>query len=229
MKLLKIVCVAVLAVAAMPAQAKIVRIDLVGSIYYISGAMGAAFSYGELVTASLKYDTNSPGQTFAPGGVLDPALRYYPSAPTTGVVRIGAYTVHLDTARIFVTNGERAGPSTIDRFIYEDNTPSAPPAAGLAIDNIFFNWQDNTATALSDLTLPDGPAKFARLGLPTMAIDWGNYLLASNRIAASFSSVTVSSAPEPATWIMMIGGFGLIGLKQRCGSRNRLGLATPKA
>ena len=215
MTLLKMAVAVALAAAAMPLQAKIVRIDLVGSIYYLSGAMGTVFVYGEPVTASLKYDTNSPGQSFSPGGVLDPTIRYYPNAPTSGVVQVGSYKVFLDAARIFVIDGQTAGAGKIDRFLYEDNTPSAAPAAGLSIDNIFFDWSDFTATALTDLTLPDRPAKFVRLGAPKMAIDWGNYLEASNRIAASFNSVTVSSVPEPATWTMMIGGFGFAGVALR--------------
>ena len=67
---LKMVVAVEMAVVALPLQAKIVRIDLVGSTYYLSGAMGTAFAYGEPVTASLKYDTNSPDQSFSPGGVL---------------------------------------------------------------------------------------------------------------------------------------------------------------
>ena len=42
---------------------------------------------------------------------------------------------------------------------------------------------------------------------------WGTFI----------SSVTVGSVPEPATWAMMIGGFGLVGAMQR---RRRTGYAT---
>ena len=215
MKLFRISLVAALAALATPLQARIVRIDLVGSVTYITGAMSTAFSYGQPVTASLRYDTLSSGQTFSPGGVLDPALRYYPNAPTTSWVQVGAYKIVLDAARIFVTNGEHAGARTIDRFIYEDNTPSAASAADLPIDNLFFNWQDDRARALSNLNLPDSAATFARLGLPAMAIDWGNYLVASNRIEARFGSATVSTVPEPDTWLTMIFGFGMVVLLRR--------------
>lgn len=47
----------------------------------------------------------------------------------------------------------------------------------------------------------------------------------SGQNAFEFDSVKVNAVPEPATWAMMIGGFGLIGLAMRRRSRSRVSVA----
>ena len=48
---------------------------------------------------------------------------------------------------------------------------------------------------------------------------------AANQNAFEIDSMNVAAVPEPATWAMMIGGFGLIGLAMRRRSRSRVSVA----
>lgn len=50
----------------------------------------------------------------------------------------------------------------------------------------------------------------------------GLQFFSDNQNAFEIDSVKVAAVPEPATWAMMIGGFGLIGLSMRRRTRNRV-------
>jgi hypothetical protein len=200
--------------AATPVKAKVITIKLEGYLYQVSGAASGSFFLGQTVYAFLQYDAAVTGVIFYPN---NPTIRYYASPSASGLVKVGSYSARLSGARMFVTDNEI--PFNIDRLTLEDLDPEANTIGGREINNLFFNWQDNSATALSSLDLPDDAATFALLGNPRMAIDWGSPLDGSNRVTAIFTEMSIATVPEPGTWSMLIAGFGLMGIGQRAKRR----------
>jgi hypothetical protein len=196
--------------AATPVKAKMITIKLEGYLYQVSGAASEHFFLEQTVYAFLQYDSAVIGVIFYPD---NPTIRYYASPSASGLVKVGSYSAKLSGARMFVTDNEI--PFNIDRLMFEDLAPQANTIGGREINNLFFNWQDNSATALSSLDLPDDAATFALLGTPRMAIDWGVPLDGSNRVTAAFTEMSIATVPEPGTWSMLITGFGLLGINRR--------------
>jgi hypothetical protein len=212
MKFVKKVVVAALLLGSSGGQAKIVTIKLTGTVQYLYGVAQPAFYIGQTAKALLRYESTSPGYNFYSGQ----AVEYYPNAPTVGTLSIGSYSVLLDSARMFVTDNEVGCCGLIDRLIYEDNSPQAAPVGGLAITNLFFNWQATGASG-GGVSLPNTTASVLRYGLPTAAIDYSNDPNdndASDRVQVRFTSIA-ASVPEPASWAMLVVGFSVVGAATR--------------
>jgi hypothetical protein len=196
----------VLGSTATPATARIVTIRMTGSVYYLTQSMASDFSLGQSATALLRYDTDSPALPWSSD------IAYYPNAPTGGFFRVGDYTVTFNSSlRMFVTNQEQSQSGPIDRVIFDNFYPQATPVAGRSVDVASINFQDWTATALNNLALPTSANDYLGFQSVTGSIDWTPYINADNRVSVMFDTISVSAAPEPATWALMIGGFGMVG------------------
>lgn len=103
-------------------------------------------------------------------------------------------------------------------------TPGNPASAVLSnLDFTAASLTDGTTT--KDFTIP-GAAADETISIPTMALAGGNYILsvsydvtkASAHNSATYDGglhLASAAVPEPASWAMFIGGFGLIGAGAR--------------
>lgn len=203
-----------------PAAATI-RVQLSGYVYYQTPDTVGSFSLGQKASAWFTFDENATGESFSPGGVLDPSIRFYRHAPTGGGMEIGDYKVAFsNAARMFVTNNERSSYGPIDRVLFDDFGVLGNAVAGRSLDVVSISFQDNTATVLDGLDLPKNPLIFAAFGGAKASLDWNPYLNAAHRISIDFNTVSVSVVPEPASWAMMMVGFAMIGGAARYGRRS---------
>lgn len=205
------------ALVGLPATAEaVVRVDLSGYIYFNTSDVASNFPIGTSVTAWFTYDPDVLGQPYPPGGVLDPNVTLYDNAPLTGGMRVGDYKVKFSNdARMWVTNNEISGSRTLDRILFDDHYPIGGDVGGRPIDAISIGWQDDTATALSDMLLPRSQAPFDRMPNAVGSIDWAPYIGAEHRVSFVFSSMSVAAVPEPETWGLLVIGFMAIGSAAR--------------
>ena len=182
-----------------------VTINFSGSLYQVSPSVSSLFKVGDAVTGSLSYNADVTGQSFYSYADI------FPDAVTGGSINVAGYVAPFNSGRLFVTDNEPYSTG-IDRFIFDTYNSSAPPVNGLAFNDLFINWQDNTGKASPGFNLPTTQEQLAAYGLPTGAIDWvaGD---GQNRVTFSLNSVTLinSAVPEPGTWATMILGFGIMG------------------
>lgn len=208
---------ALLLVLPISAQASVTQIDLTGNLYQVSNSLVPVFSVGDSVTARIFLDQNAVGSTFYSDTYV------FPNAIVGGFITVNGYTATLSgSARAFVSDNEFSG--AMDRFLIDDYAANAGDVNGMTFHDLFFNWQDNSATASQGFSLPRTQAEVSAYGLPKGGIDW----LTSdgqNRITFAASQITVSSVPEPSTWAMMVLGFGAIGFAIRRRQKAAVSLA----
>lgn len=204
---MKKLLLAIAAAAPVPAQAEVVRIDIVGALYQVSDSVASRFAIGDAVTARLVIDT------FAPVTPAGPGVYRFDGAVLAGTLTVDGYTAVLSqAASTFVTDDEFG---FLDRLIVQDTDAMAMPVNGLAFRDLFFNWQDNSGTATPGPFLPTTNAALAAYGLPTGAIDWLTDD-GQNRVTFAASSATlVFALPEPSTWATLIMGVGAVGAAVR--------------
>jgi hypothetical protein len=101
---------------------------------------------------------------------------------------------------LWVVNG---APGYADEFRWFVNDGSAPLGGSFIL-----RLYDPTATAFPNASLPSSltPGAFAVKD---------GYFGDQNLQVQSFSAAEASAVPEPANWVMMLGGFGFIGLALR--------------
>ena len=85
---------------------------------------------------------------------------------------------------------------------------------GTDVLNPASGYQGSGGTALVTLTFTDDDAT-----------NFTGLKFDANQNAFEIDSMNVTAVPEPATWAMMIGGFGLIGLSMRRRSRTRVAVS----
>lgn len=218
--------------AAIPATAATFLVELQGDVYYNNGDVADNFPVGTKASAWFKYNSESAGQSFSPGGVLDPSIYFYPDAVIEGGMNIGDYSITFsDAARMFVTNQERVSDGrVIDRILFDDFNPVGGAIDGREIDVVSISWQDDSANALSDLSLPTSGATFDRFPAALGSVDWTPYIGAEHRVSFRATQQRITeingAVPEPSTWLMMLIGFGLVGGAARASNRQRKVIAS---
>lgn len=131
-----------------------------------------------------------------------------------------------------------SGTSNLGNFSYVASHCIAAPPPGSYFDGLFeWTFADGTlsGTHFGTLALTDTPGEFSVLETLTFTGGTGRYLDASGSASLTgllrfgmFEGVPASSAegsftgrltapgiPEPATWAMLIAGFGIVGLAAR--------------
>ncbi|WP_254447585.1 PEPxxWA-CTERM sorting domain-containing protein [Sphingomonas sp. ID1715] len=202
---------AALLVAA-PAQSALVKLTYTGHVYHLTDTVSNRFALGDMVSGFVVYETE---------GVAQPNNTYFLSyygLVKSGELNVDGYKVTWGAGtRLTTSDGEPAyGTKLIDRFIV-DAFEGGDALNGLPFRDGFLNWQDNEGQSIrgGDLPITQAHIDSYRDGVRG-AIDWGLSNDAANRVTFELTRVTLSPAvPEPATWALMISGFGLLGATAR--------------
>lgn len=125
----------------------------------------------------------------------------------------------------FAVYNDASGPGdawSIRAYLSSTNT-----LFGKTIDVVNFNLSDPTGTAISSVALPGGgdySGLFSNNNADVYFTD-GTYARTSSSTRYFFQNAT-AGVPEPATWAMLMLGFGAIGAGLRRGVRVKAGVAT---
>ena len=134
------------------------------------------------------------GLSFFPSGTLIPGL-LDPSVPAITFAEGAVNTSSVFTTTVaFGTGGEVAGTTTGDVF-------------GFYGDSIYLASGYVSGTPLS------GTVTFANATFDSLGINPGYYILSGPSV--NTITITALEAPEPASWALMISGFGVVGSAMR--------------
>lgn len=195
--------------AATNAIANPITFSFSGFVYAVDTSISGAIPNGSKINGSYTFKSDAIGQSFAPGGILDPSITYYPNVLTAFHASIGSYSVDLGGEnRIFVINDSSSG---LDRYLVELLQPSGVDIGGLPIHDFFLSFQDPTAKAIANGSLPLLPSIVASFPLRAGALDFVTGIEPKNRATFSIETVTfpASNVPEPTTIALL--SLGLIG------------------
>ena len=234
MKNVLVVCVIAAAMASAPAQAKILTISSQGTVTSLSAKLPfdrgdgiypvSGPQIGESIEFSVTFDTAAPQPT---GGV------YNPRQPTA-VVRVGGVSysflnpigISANPSVMYFNNGQTTylGQLGASSLLLNGADLQTTPL-GMAYNPVFGLFAtDPSRTILTsnDLNeLPIGVPNFTSQSFSFSAFSGGyNLGFVSNNMLTAIS--VAGGVPEPATWAMFIGGFGLIGSAMR--SHRRVGV-----
>lgn len=200
-----------------------------GNIYDVSPSVAGTFAVGQSINGSYTFESTSVGESFSPGGVLDPSITYYPSALKSFDIDFGSYASSLGSLnRIFVINDSTEGLNNgilkMDRYIVDTFFNAGATVSGLSPYSLFLNFQDNSGTLINDGALPLTPSILSQFLPASGALDFVDGR-ANNRATFTISSISLSpvSVPEPNTyWLLVIGLVGLLFYRHAHRSRRRL-------
>ena len=187
-----------------------------------------SINLGDAFSLSMRFDTNLAWSdpTFA----ADPTVAVY-VMPGTARLAVGSYTDNFSVGWTQVTVGLHDNsldvPGPKDAQIFEFLRLGAPQAAipidmgsGFLSQGLYFQLFDPSATARdSDLLSNLRPlSSFPNQRFLMTLFNYDTNLFVE--FTATVSESNLSVAPEPASWAMMLGGFGAIGGAMR--SRKRV-------
>lgn len=200
-----------IALNPIPAISAPITFNFSGAIYDVSPSVSSVFALGQTIYGSYTFESTSAGESFSPGGILDPSITYYPSALTKFDINFGSYSSSIgSTNRIFVVDDSSIGLSNgipnMDRYLVETFFTSGTQVAGLSPYGLFLSFQDNTGTLLNTGTLPLTPDIVNQFLPASGALDFVDGR-ANNRVTFSIGSVNPVSVPEPDLSLMMLIGI----------------------
>ncbi len=169
-----------------------------------STALLAAVPLGSSYSLTYSYDTNAAATYTYPNGA------YFTNLPIAGSFTLGGTSFSLPTTNVFVgSNGFGVRYSVAGNF----PLPSTDQLAGFRGIDFSFDVSRPTPGGGLGTTLPasvelaDFPNQYARVRFVNDAYGETGIFFS----ITSISSSTAGAVPEPATWAMMIGGFGMVG------------------
>jgi len=164
---------------------------------------------GATFTVTQNSDTNI---TFNIAGVNDLSDNW------TGVKYLGAFAFNglgASAAKAVLVGGTPANTATSIDGGLNGNKGCNGNGAGICFD-FTPNISTNTSNLTFDITATSGIFNFDAAG-PHLKLAWTNDAMVDKPVGdlgsdkIKFSLVPTSAVPEPATWAMMIAGFGLAG------------------
>ena len=202
-------------IAAAPAQATVVVLNYSGAIEYSAsygGPTNAVYAIGTPFSGTLTYDTGA-----IPSYNDGTTATYYGSFGSLSLT-IGSFSAIEDS---YLNGFIRHTPLT-EILAYGDVLSISTPNPFINGHNFPVQWgldyNDMTRTAMSSPLLPaqypNSPPGFVRF-----------YIGDNNGFSTGFANLTAAAVPEPATWAIMILGFGAIGAAIRSKRRQKPSLA----
>jgi hypothetical protein len=187
----------------------------------------ASIETGDEFSFSMKFDTSLAWSD--PTFSADPAVAVY-VMPGTATLRIGGYMDDFSVGWTQATVGlldnapvsEDAQHFEFIRFGAPQSSLPVEMGSGYLTQGVYLHTYDWTATARdSDLITDLKPLSlFPEQQFITTFINDEAHLIVTVDGAVTESSIAVRAVPEPASWAMMLGGFGAIGGAMR--SRKRM-------
>jgi len=144
----------------------------------------SAQNVGDTVNATLAFGPNGAfgGQYWAPDSITAPGSFNYADGANVDSAVFGDHTLTINDNVLWNANGWE--------MTFTDATP---PFTGLSLVSSTFT-----------------PGLTYSFSGGTLKIDWEGTSDAAGPLAAVFA-VSTGSVPEPASWALMLGGFGLVG------------------
>lgn len=167
-----------------------------------SSAMAATITYTLTGTASARIGNTSENGAFVATGIGDTSNLGFPFSPNTPTVTLSSFTVAFGS-NVYTATGAM-------RFFDNQGNGISGFNDILAADVLDFQSAAFTSyNAISNI----GPLPVAFTFTNTIATTAGALNFTSNPSNLVFSAVTgaVQAVPEPATWAMMLAGFGIVG------------------
>jgi hypothetical protein len=212
-----------LVIAAVPADAAKFIVTGNGTVGSISALQNfapvpppaGAVQIGDAVSFSFRFDTATAQlQSLFDA---DPTINIYYLPVTDFVAKIGVYTYRNDSSYIGNASlqiwNDRNGSTDAQSFSFYGRGPNVLPfdtGAGQTLESFTINAFDNTATARSNDLIGSIAPFTAFASRPFSWLQYNPGLAHSVHVGGTYSA-TISAVPEPATWMMLIGGFGLVG------------------
>lgn len=225
--------IALASAAAAPASAVVTKTTYSGILFDgsdDSGLFGGPTSLaGQTAYLSFFFDDATPGATRTTTATSDTLDGGAAATPGYATIRINGVTLRLDPTYAFATQGSNAAfdeiRHSVQRSDYDPDTGNYYNIEVLAkiyqSDPRFIPHPVNVNSAFDYVPVPiDDPSAYYAYFETNRSDDGGATNIFAN---GSFipTRITVSAVPEPATWAMMIVGFGMAGafLRRRSASR----------
>ncbi len=183
---------------ASPAAAAIITLKVGGTVSR-TGLVGSGFNATEALTGTVQYDTSSVAYQTGPYG--NGSYAYY-------TLIGGSFLIHGLTYA-FNSSGTFSviDTSNSDSISFSQANPVGPTVGGYTPSYLALSF--NGPALVSNNGAPQTTAAFTSAGSPYFQL-WfnGGY---TQGLTGYVSLVSAATAPEPASWLMMIVGFGAIG------------------
>ncbi|WP_083276895.1 PEPxxWA-CTERM sorting domain-containing protein [Sphingobium phenoxybenzoativorans] len=180
------------------AQAKIVSYDYSGVIE--DTQPNAIFANGTSFFGTISYDSDFlPSATSA-------TTATYTAIPGLFSINIGGFSASLNSFNAFVRDDD-GGPDD-DMYVFSSPLPGVDGNSSPYSWNLLF--ADSSKTQVTSTGLPEA--------IPALGSHYTSFNISGGKEqSASFgsTSLAVSAVPEPATWLLMIAGFGAAGAMLR--------------
>jgi hypothetical protein len=198
---------------------------ITGMDAFLAGAPTAvptgSIAIGDKFTLTAKFDLSAA--QIDPLYDANPALNIYYMPGTQISLQIGSWTRTFtasspNSAQIQLNDGPASDAQSF--WLYDYNAASNLPVdmgAGFVIDGIFDFNRDPTGTARSnDLITQLVPlSAFSDRTLSVGFFNYNTLYMVGFHGQVEESSLITTPAPETASWMMMLAGFGLIGAAKR--------------
>jgi hypothetical protein len=177
--------------------------DLFMKICALNAAAAVVLAASTFACASARADTFDFSYTFGDGGIV--------SGVAEGIIQSDPNSVFLYSINNLIVLGEVVAPAIVGDFIY--SPPGRVTLDGSSMDLAAGLGLTSPVGFMAVTVLPPSPD--AAAWAPSGSHD-------SEAYDPAHWSVTTTAVPEPATWVLMLAGFGAVGAfgyRTRSGAR----------
>ena len=189
-----------LSVGASQAQA-VVAFTFTGKVTSVTSALSSGFTVNQAISGYISYDDKAGA-----GSSSSTDAYYYNSF--TGYIKFGnKFYTYTPTTVMFVSNNNSYNQ---DQASFYSSTSGGSSVGGLAPGYLTVDLYDSSRAAVSS-TAPATVAQLKSFPSKYVALYFGGNF--DNSVQGTISSIT--ALPEPASWVGMTMGFGLLGIAMR--------------